>query len=557
MRKQDGIRKKILKQVADYFACRRKEKFVSGQTRIPYAGRVYDEKELVSLVDAALDFWLTAGRYANKFEKSFAAFLGAEYCLLTNSGSSANLLAVSALTSPSLEGGQLKPGDEVITTACGFPTTLNPILQNRLVPVFVDVELGTYNIQAEKIERAITRRTKAVFIAHTLGNPADMDSILKIAKKYNLWFIEDNCDALGSKYKGRYTGTFGDISTCSFYPAHHMSCSKDTMIPYLNEKDEWRMGRIEDIFSKYVDNPKKIKIISFNSKGKVDWTSPSGILRHKAGSKPMMRITSEHGRYVDVTIDHSVFVLEPDTGCVVSKQASQIKKDDYIVATNNIPAPRPVETINFLEYFRDKNAYVSNFSHGILKCVENSDYRWQFKERNSLPIKYLKHYGIHQERLMVGISQSQKIPASIEVDDGLCRLIGYFLAEGSYQDGIVFSFGAQETDLIKEVIKLVHRIFGMTACVRKSSVNKGVNIEVQSKNVEIVFREAFGIERGADKKRIPWFLYHCDARKIKAFVYAYTRGDGSIRLLKDNTTRIDVTSVSQRILNDFQYLLSS
>jgi len=191
--------------------------------RILYAGRVFDEHELIALVDASLDFWLTAGRYADKFEKGLASFLGIKYCMLTNSGSSANLLAVSALTSPLLKNRQLKPGDEVITTACGFPTTLNPILQNKLVPVFIDVELGTYNIQTNKIEQAITMKTKAIFTAHTLGNPVNIGKIKQLVKKHNLWWIEDNCDALGSKYKNKYTGTFGDISTCSFYPPHHIT----------------------------------------------------------------------------------------------------------------------------------------------------------------------------------------------------------------------------------------------------------------------------------------------------------------------------------------------
>ncbi|MDD5129559.1 MAG: lipopolysaccharide biosynthesis protein RfbH [Candidatus Omnitrophica bacterium] len=200
-----------------------KAKFVPGQTPVSYAGRVYDEKEMFNLVDASLDFWLTAGRYAAEFEKRLAEFIKVKYCLLTNSGSSANLLAISALTSPLLKERQLKKGDEVITTACGFPTTLNPILQNNLVPVFIDVELGTYNIRAELVERAITKKTKAIFVPHTLGNPANIALILKIAKKYNLWFIEDNCDALGSIYKGRLTGSFGDIATCSFYPAHHIT----------------------------------------------------------------------------------------------------------------------------------------------------------------------------------------------------------------------------------------------------------------------------------------------------------------------------------------------
>lgn len=218
------IRESIFDKVRELYELRKsEEKFIAGESKIQYAGRIYDEKEMISVVDSALDFWLTSGRFAQQFEKEFAQFLRVKYCLLTNSGSSANLLAVSALTSPKLGERRLKPGDEVITTACGFPTTVNPIIQNNLVPVFIDVDLGTYNIQADKIEEAITEKTKAIFVAHTLGNPVNLDKIVEIVKKYNLWFCEDNCDSLGSLYKGKYTGTFGHISTCSFYPAHHIT----------------------------------------------------------------------------------------------------------------------------------------------------------------------------------------------------------------------------------------------------------------------------------------------------------------------------------------------
>jgi len=223
MKKSDIIRKQILKKVNEFYKINLKRNFVAGKTKINYAGRVCDEKELVNLVDASLDFWFTAGRYAEEFERKFSDFLGIKHCLLVNSGSSANLLAVTALTSSLLGKRRLKPGDEVITTACGFPTTLNPILQNNLIPVFIDVNLETYNIQAKKIEKAITKKTKAIFTAHTLGNPSDIDVIRKTVKKYNLWWIEDNCDSLGSRYKGRYTGSFGDISTSSFYPPHHIT----------------------------------------------------------------------------------------------------------------------------------------------------------------------------------------------------------------------------------------------------------------------------------------------------------------------------------------------
>jgi len=224
MKTEKEIRKEIFNKVKElYWLRKNQEKFISGETRINYAGRVYDDKEMISLVDSSLDFWLTAGRYAKQFEENFAKFLGVKHCLLTNSGSSANLLAISALTSPKLEERKLKPGDEIITTACGFPTTVNPIIQNNLIPVFIDVDLGTYNIQVDKIEEAITEKTKAIFIAHTLGNPFNLDDVLRICKKHNLWLIEDNCDALGSKYKGQYTGTFGHMATFSFYPAHHIT----------------------------------------------------------------------------------------------------------------------------------------------------------------------------------------------------------------------------------------------------------------------------------------------------------------------------------------------
>ena len=218
------LKKKIFESIKDILALRNEEKkFTPGETKINYAGRVYDENEIISLVDASLEFWLTSGRYSNQFEKDFSNFLGSKYCILTNSGSSANLLAISALTSKKLGNRRLNPGDEVITLACGFPTTLNPILQYNLFPVFVDIELGSYNIKTEDLEEAISDKTKAVFIPHTLGNPANLSEILKFVNKYNLWFIEDNCDALGSKYNRKYTGTFGHISTFSFYPAHHIT----------------------------------------------------------------------------------------------------------------------------------------------------------------------------------------------------------------------------------------------------------------------------------------------------------------------------------------------
>lgn len=218
------LRQKVLDLVREYCAQAFPPKeFHPGETFIPYSGRVFDEAELVNLVDSSLDFWLTADRYASKFERLFADYLGNLYAILCNSGSSGNLLAVSALTSYKLKDRQLKPKDEVLTVAAGFPTTVNPIIQNGLVPVFVDIDIPTYNVNIEELEAAVSPRTKAIFMAHTLGNPFDLKAVCALAKKHDLWLIEDNCDSLGSTYDGKRTGSFGDLSTCSFYPAHHIT----------------------------------------------------------------------------------------------------------------------------------------------------------------------------------------------------------------------------------------------------------------------------------------------------------------------------------------------
>ena len=220
-------REEILELVKEYAnTYHNKEEYKQGD-RIPYASRVYDEREIVNLVDSSLEFWLTAGRYANEFEKEFANYLGVKYCSLVNSGSSANLLAFMTLTSPLLEDRQIKREDEVITVAAGFPTTIAPIIQYGAVPVFVDVTIPQYNIDTTQLENALSDKTKAVMIAHTLGNPFDLEYTSNFCKKNNLWLIEDNCDALGSTYtidgKEKLTGTIGDIGTSSFYPPHHMT----------------------------------------------------------------------------------------------------------------------------------------------------------------------------------------------------------------------------------------------------------------------------------------------------------------------------------------------
>lgn len=255
----------ILEKVKEYYTLKftQDKEFVPGKTFVNYGGRYFGEEEIVNLVDSSLDFWLTAGPWANKFEKRFAEWLDVKYCSLTNSGSSANLLAFMALTSPQLGERRIKRGDEVITVAAGFPTTVTPTIQFGAIPVFVDVEIPSYNIDPSKLEAALSSKTKAVMIAHSLGNPFDLNSVKEFCDKYNLWLVEDNCDALGSEYtidsETKKTGTIGHIGTSSFYPPHHMTMGEGGAV-YTNDpllhrlvnsfrdwgRDCWCMGGVDN-----------------------------------------------------------------------------------------------------------------------------------------------------------------------------------------------------------------------------------------------------------------------------------------------------------------------
>ena len=257
---QQQEREYILEKVREYCGKYHGKGAWQPGERIPYAGRVYDEEEMVNLVDSALEFWLTAGRYTAEFEREFAAFLGVPFCSAVNSGSSANLLAFMALTSPLLGERRIKPGDEVITVAAGFPTTVTPLLQYGAVPVFVDITIPQYNIDCSKLKEAVSERTKAVMLAHTLGNPFDLQQVKAFCDRHNLWLVEDNCDALGSRYRmngeWQLTGTIGDIGTSSFYPPHHMTMGEGGAV--------------------YTDNPLLHKIIrSLRDWGR-DCICPSG-----------------------------------------------------------------------------------------------------------------------------------------------------------------------------------------------------------------------------------------------------------------------------------------
>ena len=265
MAKKEDLKKKILELTREYYREVHgvEQSFVPGESRINYGGRFFDAEEMVNLVDSSLDFWLTAGPWASKFETNFAKWLGVKYCSLTNSGSSANLLAFYALTAPELGDRQIKRGDEVITVAAGFPTTVAPIMQYGAIPVFVDMSIPEYNIDVTQLDYAISPKTKAVMLAHSLGNPFDLQTVVNFCRKHNLWLIEDNCDALGSEYyidgEWKKTGTIGDIGTSSFYPPHHMTMGEGGAVytnnPLLHKmvnsfrdwgRDCWCVGGVDN-----------------------------------------------------------------------------------------------------------------------------------------------------------------------------------------------------------------------------------------------------------------------------------------------------------------------
>ena len=265
MANKEELKKQILELTREYYkeVHGKEQEFIPGKSRVNYGGRYFDAEEVVNLVDSSIDFWLTAGPWAHKFEKRFAQWLGVKYCSLVNSGSSANLLAFYALTAPELGERQIKKGDEVITVAAGFPTTISPIIQYGAIPVFVDMKIPEYNIDVTYLESALSSKTKAVMLAHSLGNPFNLQVIVDFCRKYNLWLVEDNCDALGSEYfidgEWKKTGTIGDIGTSSFYPPHHMTMGEGGAVytnnPLLNQmvnsfrdwgRECWCIGGIDN-----------------------------------------------------------------------------------------------------------------------------------------------------------------------------------------------------------------------------------------------------------------------------------------------------------------------
>ncbi len=411
---EQNLRNKVVESAKEYFNETKKNKFFQeGKKYIPASGKVLDEEDLANLIEASLDMWLTTGRFNDAFENEFAKFMGIKYALTTNSGSSANLLAVSSLTSHKLGQRQLKKGDEVITVAAGFPTTVNPIVQNGLVPVFVDVELETYNIDATKIEAAINEKTKAIIVAHTLGNPFDLATIQKITKKYNLWLIEDNCDALGATYNSQKTGTFGDIATFSFYPAHHITMGEGGAL--------------------ITNNPQLYRIImSYRDWGRDCWCKP-GVDNTCKNRFNMQLGNLPFGYDHKYTYSHLGYNLKI-TDFQAAIGLSQLKKLPQFLKKREENAKYLLQKLDDLQEYLilpkvSKNAKSSWFGF-LLSVRKNPKYSKQEL------VKYLEENGIGTRQLFAGnmLRQPMFVENEIELKIGNSKIINSkYLNEQHYR----------------------------------------------------------------------------------------------------------------------------
>lgn len=449
--------------------------FVPGQSAISPSGAKFDFEEMRGILNVGLDFWLTTGKYAACLEAGLSKFVGTRYARLVNSGSSANLAAVSALTSLTLGDRRIKPGDEVITVACGFPTTVNPIIQVGAVPVFVDVTVPSYNIDVTQLEAALSPKTKAIVLAHMLGNPFNVDAVQGFAWQHNLWLIEDCCDALGSTWREVKCGTFGDMSTFSFFPAHHITsldAKERVLVRSPKGWTEWReIGPFVD-----ADFSPGWQCVAFDREGRLAWRPITGFVKHPC-NEPLIRVTLEGGRSSVVSVSHSLFKLYD--GYAYEVPAGDLNVGDYVLA------PRVLPTGSGAEY-------------------------------SSVP------YTVYAKGSWRGTEKQ------LPIDTQLAYVLGWFAAEGSLcktpkgNHNFQFTLGPDEFDVAQLLRERIERVFYVRSRIYRSK-SKTVLMGSSKGFYEFLKRET---RTGAKNKRVPPFIFDATAEVRSAFLAAYFDGDG-------------------------------
>ena len=494
---------------------------------------------------------LTKNKLTVEFEEKFANYQKRKYAVYLNSGSSANLAMIYSL----LVSGKLK-NKNIIVPAVSWVTTVTPSIQFGLNPILCDCDKETLGLDIDHLKQLIKEhKPSIVMLVHALGFPNKMKEIVDLCFQNNIILLEDSCESIGSTYNGIKTGSFGLMSSFSFYFGHHMSVSPDTPIPYLNENNIFNIDNIENIYTEYKNNINKIKIISFDKNYKTSYKSPSEIIRHKFEDKKIFKIKLSNNRSVDITEDHSVFTYDNKLFNIIEKRGSDIKINDYIIVPSRIPAPEINYNLDFLSYCRNtqNTFFVINYNdndndYNLVKFKWNSQEnknKFTNKKRKVLPLEYLVTENENLKIAKKNTPKNKYIPAKYKITEDLCRLIGYFLAEGSYKkSGINLSFHINETEYLNDVKKIIKNIFGLEYYETIIVENNSHSISISSETLLIFFRDFLNIKSGAKNKQIPNFIFSSGEKCISSFLYGYFAGDGT-----KYKNRISATSISKKLIN--------
>lgn len=510
---QNELRTKILSLVAEYTENRLENKqFIAGETYIRASGESFDKREFELLTRVVLDGWITEGIYSSEFAKNLRVVLDnkVRHVVLTNSGSSANLLAVSAIAQREFGKRQAKPGDEIITPAVGFPTTVSPIIQNGLIPVFVDVNFPNYAPDPVTIEHAITERTKGIIIAHTLGNPFDLEKIRDICDDYNLWMIEDCADGLGSRYNGEPVGTFGNISTTSFFPAHHVT-SLDYTEPIIVRTFETKEIQIVEI-GKFVEefDFSDWECLAFDEEGRLEFRRITGTVKHPV-DEALYKVTLQTGRNSIVSASHSLFTSE--NGKIVDVKTSNLSVGDLVFVPNNYPDV--------------------SLGRGYVNVKRYFPGSWKL---------YYESYKISED---------------------FARFLGLFVAEGSFNHtksgnySFVFTFSSDEDEIqyAKFLLKFAKEEFGISGNIIYRKDGNSINVVFSDKGLYEFLLSNCG--RGAENKKVPGFMFTSTKELIWAFLNGYYDGDGTYDIVygKHSSNSRKCKTVSRELATGLFYLL--